>query len=52
VSFCLLSKQLAMVKACRSRQVIMAPVREPEPEQWPSLIREALELLEQAGQPR
>jgi len=52
VSFCLLSKQLAMVKACRSRQVIMAPVREPEPEQWPSLIREALELLEQSGQPR
>ena len=52
VSFCLLSKQLAMVKACRSRQVIMATVREPEPEQWSSLIREALELLEQSGQPR
>ncbi|GAA4651619.1 hypothetical protein GCM10023116_39030 [Kistimonas scapharcae] len=45
VSFSLLAQQLAMVKACRSQQVMIATVQQPKPEQWPSLILEALELL-------
>ena len=52
VSFCMLSKQLAMVKACRNQQIISTSALEPKPEQWPLLIREALGLLEQAGQLR